>query len=177
MCPYRSWNGGEYPIFFHARCVILTICVDSLSFTRKWLVFGMPSSMLKNQIKNIIKKTPLGMLLVWTVPVDSARRGMWLIGGGGVKTLPFYLGTAYNVSSMESIVSYFVIFVDRKSMPLKIFLSLNLNLELWHLYKSLLPSAKGLSIYFMQFLFLLWVSIFSYKHQLGGTMIVLEHWA
>ena len=33
--------------------------------------------------------------------------------------------------------------------------------ELWHLYKSLLPSAKGLSIYFMQFLF--WVSIFSYK--------------
>jgi hypothetical protein len=39
--------------------------------------------------------------LVWTVPVDSARRGVWLIGGGGVKTLPFCLGTAYNVSSME----------------------------------------------------------------------------
>ena len=41
-------------------------------------------------------------------------------------------------------------------------LSLNLSFELWHPYKSLLPSAKGLSIYFMQFLFY-WVSIFSYK--------------
>ena len=38
--------------------------------------------------------------------------------------------------------------------------------ELWHLYKSLLPSTKGLSIYFMQFLF--WVSIFSYKAPTKG---------
>ena len=69
---------------------------------------------------------------------------------------------------MESIVNYFVIFVDRKGMPLKIFFSLNLNFELWDLYKSLLPSAKGLSIYFMQILFLLWVSIFSYKAPTRG---------
>ena len=56
------------------------------------------------------------------------------------------LGTAYDVSSMESIRNYSVIFVDRKSMPLKTILSLNLSFELKHLYKSLLPSAKGLSI-------------------------------
>ena len=37
---------------------------------------------------------------------------------------------------------------------------------LWHLYKSLLPSAKGLSIYFMQFLF--WLFIFSYKAPTKG---------
>src|SRR6266566_4684915 len=37
----------------------------------------------------------------------------------------FCLGTTYDISSMESIVSYFVIFVDRKSMPPKIcFLSI-----------------------------------------------------
>ena len=78
------------------------------------------------------------------------------------------LGTAYDVSSMESIENYFDFFVDRKGMPPKIFFSVNLNLELWHLYKSLLPSAKGLSIYFMQFLFLLWVSIFSYKGPTRG---------
>ena len=42
----------------------------------------------------------------------------------------FCSGTAYDISSMESIVSYFVVFVDRKSMTLKIFFSLNLNLEL-----------------------------------------------
>ena len=46
-------------------------------------------------------------------------------------------------------------------MPLKTILSLNLTYELWHLYKSLLPSAKGLSIYLMQKKY--WVSIFSYK--------------
>ena len=33
----------------------------------------------------------------------------------------FCLGTAYDISSMESIVTYFVVFVDRKSMPPKIF--------------------------------------------------------
>ena len=52
----------------------------------------------------------------------------------------FCLGTAYDISSMESVGNYSVIFVDGKSMPLKIFLSLNLSFELWHLYKSLLPS-------------------------------------
>ena len=31
------------------------------------------------------------------------------------------LGTAYDVSSMESIGNYLVVFVDGKSMPLKIF--------------------------------------------------------
>ena len=48
----------------------------------------------------------------------------------------------------------------------KIFLSLNFSFELWHLYKSLLPSTKGLSIYFMQLLF--WDSIFSFKAQTKG---------
>ena len=65
------------------------------------------------------------------------------------------LGNTFQISSMESIVNYFVVFVDRKGMPPKMFLSLNLSFELWHLYKSLLPSAKGLSIYFMQFFFAL----------------------
>ena len=37
--------------------------------------------------------------------MDSARRGVSSIGGGGVKTLLFCLGTAYNVFSMEDIDS------------------------------------------------------------------------
>ena len=39
-------------------------------------------------------------------------------------------------------------YVDNESMPLKILFNLYFKTELWHLYKSLLPSAKGLSIYF-----------------------------
>ena len=62
------------------------------------------------------------------------------------------LGTAYDVSSMESIGNYSIVFVDGKSMPPKIFLSLNLSFELWHLYKSLLPSAKGLSFTYAIFI-------------------------
>ena len=40
--------------------------------------------------------------------------------------------------------------VDRKSIPLKIVFISDLSFELWHLCKSLLPSAKGLSFTFMQ---------------------------
>ena len=65
----------------------------------------------------------------------------------------FCLGTAYDISSMESVGMLQVVFVGGKSMPLKMFLSLNFRFELSHLYKSLLPSAKGISFYFMQFLF------------------------
>lgn len=53
-------------------------------------------------------------------------------------------------------------FVGGKSTPPKIILSLNLSFELWHLYKSLLPSAKGLSFIYAIF-FQICVSIFSYK--------------
>ena len=41
----------------------------------------------------------------------------------------FCLGTAYDISNMESVGNYSVVFVDGKSMPLKK-LSLNLSFEL-----------------------------------------------
>ena len=40
-------------------------------------------------------------------------------------------------------------YVDNESIPLKI-IYLYFKIDLWHLYKSLLPSAKGLSFTFMQ---------------------------
>jgi hypothetical protein len=44
--------------------------------------------------------------------------------------------------------------VDRKGIPLKnVFIS-KLSSELWHLCKSMLPAAKGLSIYFYVILLL-----------------------
>src|SRR6266511_2638378 len=76
------------------------------------------------------------------------------------------LGTAYDISSIESIGNYSIVFVDRKGMPPKMFYLYLFRFELWHLYKSLLPSAEGLSIYFMQFLFLFESSSSLKKHQL-----------
>ena len=40
----------------------------------------------------------------------------------------FCLGTAYDISSMESIGNYSIVLVDRKSMPPKMFLSLSFSL-------------------------------------------------
>jgi hypothetical protein len=104
--------------------------------------------MLKSNQNIISNKTPPGLLLVWTAPVDSASRGVCLIGGGGVKTLPFYLRTAYNVSSMEdSEISWLLCWQWKHAAQNYIHLCFK-SFELWHLCKSLLPSAKGLSVYF-----------------------------
>ena len=79
----------------------------------------------------------------------------------------FYLGTAYDVSSMESVGISKSFLLVGKVCPPKYFLSLNLSFELWHLYKSLLPSAEGLSFTYA-FLFWIWISIFYYKAPTKG---------
>ena len=70
---------------FHARWVILTMSGLLSSFTRKWLVTGMPSPVLKaNQIKIIANKTPLGLLLVGWYPLFRTSRGVCLLVVGSI---------------------------------------------------------------------------------------------
>ena len=57
----------------------------------------------------------------------------------------FYLGTAYDISSMESVGMLQVVFIGGMDTPPKFLYLYFFRFELWHLYKSLLPSAKGLS--------------------------------
>ena len=76
----------------------------------------------------------------------------------------FCFRTAYDISSMESIGNYSIIFVDRESMTPKMFF----HLYLFALSSGTSTNPKGLSTYFMQFLFLIWVSIFSYKAPIRG---------
>ena len=65
----------------------------------------------------------------------------------------FCLGTAYDISSMESVGnSKSFSLVGWIHLP-KMFLSLIFRFELWHLYKSLLPSTKGLSFILCNFYF------------------------
>ena len=70
----------------------------------------------------------------------------------------FCLGTAYDISSMESVGMLQVVLVGGMDTPPKMFLSLIFCFELWHLYKSLLPSAKGLSFTLCNFYFLIFES-------------------
>ena len=66
--------------------------------------------------------------------MDMASHGLCKNGRKEIKfTLCF--GTSYDISSMGSVGNYSAVFVDEKSMPPKIFLSLNLSFELSHLYK------------------------------------------
>ena len=91
----------------------------------------------------------------------------------------FCLGTAYDISSMESVgnsksFSLVGIVCLSKCFYLSIFaLSYGTSTNL---YKSLLPSAKGLSFTLCNFIFELESPSSLIKHQLRGTMIVFEHW-
>ena len=95
--PLMWWQGAVS--IFHARRVILDMCLFTITHekgARNWNVE------FHAQIAKIIaNETPPGLMLVWTASEYSASRGVWLIGGGGVKTLLFCLGTAYSMSSME----------------------------------------------------------------------------
>ena len=132
---------------FHVRRVILKRSGLRSSLTRKWLVTGMPSPMLKSN-QNNCKQNSHRIVESWTIPVVSDQTWSVIVGGGGGKTLPFYLGTAYNVSSMEDTEISWLLCWQWKDASQNI-ISFVTKLELWHLCKSLLPSANGLSIYFM----------------------------
>ena len=55
------------------------------------------------QIKIIANKNSPRIVDSWTTPVVSDKPWSVIVGGGGVTSLPFCLGTAYNVCSMEYI--------------------------------------------------------------------------
>ena len=79
--------------------------------------------------------------------MDSASHGLCLYGGGEVN----FTFSAWEPPLMclaWKILKTFDRDVDRKGMPLKIIFISVLSFELWHRCKSLLPSAKGQSIYF-----------------------------
>ena len=131
---------------FHARRVILKRSGLRSSLTRKWSVIGMPSPMLKPNQNNRKQNSPR-IVVSWRHPLFRTSHGLMFVGGGGIWTLPFCFGTAYNVCSMEDIeISQLLCWQWKYTAQNVIYLYF--KIKLWHLYKSLLPSAKGLSIYF-----------------------------
>ena len=100
-----------------------------------------------NQIKIITNKTPLGLLLVGGTRCFRQAMDWCLLVVGEYKLyhsvweLPI-MHVVWKIQPSHSCC------VDSKSMPIKMLFNLYFKIELWHLYKSLLPSAKGLSIYF-----------------------------
>ena len=88
----------------------------------------------------------------------------------------FYLGTAYDVSSMESVGMLQVVFVGRKSMPLKNNFISQLKLRALAPVQITTSLREGPFFYLCNFYFEFESPSSLIKHQLRGTMIVFEHW-
>ena len=110
---------------------------------------GIKDAQIHAQIKSKynFKQNSPRIIVSWTVPVVSDQSWNVLVVVGEYKLYhsvwePPIMYVAWKI--LRSLGCY----IDNESMPLKIlFISIS-KLELWHLCKSLLPSAKGLSIYF-----------------------------
>ena len=109
-------------VYFHARCVILKMSVYSLVIAReygkgirdaqsrneKWIYL-----MLSNN--KFLGKCWYGRHPWIRLAMESESMVEKAIN------FNFRLGTAYDISSMESIGNYSIVLVDRKSMPPKMF--------------------------------------------------------
>ena len=132
---------------FHARRVILMRSGLHSSLTINWSVTGMPSPMLKSNQNNCKQNSP-GTVVSWRHSLFRASHGLMLVGGWGSINLYHSVWKLPIMQVVWKIQPSHSCCVDSESTPLKMLFNLYFKIELWHLYKSLLPSAKGLSIYF-----------------------------
>ena len=156
---------------FDAKRFILMMSGLCSSFTRKWLVTGMPSPMLKaNQIKIISNKTPPGLLLAGRYPLLQTSHGVCLLVMGEYKLhhsiweLPI-MHVVWKIQPSHSCC------VDSESMPLKM------------LFISILKSSSGASTNpcfplrrAYLFTFMLSHHPLIKKHQLESTTVICMHY-
>ena len=177
VCSYRSWNGRGCPIFFHARCVILKMSVYSLVIAREYGSNRDAQSRNEKEIYFMLSNNKfLGKCWYGRQPWIQPAMECESLVEKGINFI-FCLGTAYDISSMESIVNYLVVFVDRKGMPPKILFSL--NLKPWALAPLQIPTSlcEG-PIYLLlcNFYFYFESPSSLIKHQLESTIVILVHW-
>ena len=92
-----------------------------LSLHESTTVIGMPDPEMKKKFTFVLSNNKfLGKCWYGGHPWIRLAMESESIVEKGVKII-FCLGTAYDISSMESIGNYSIVFVDRKSMPPKIF--------------------------------------------------------
>ena len=114
-------------------------------------------------------------MLVWKALVHTASHGLQKNGGKKINFV-LCLGTAYDLSSMEDVGNSHSFSLTGKVCLPKYFYLFISALSSGTFDKSLLPSAKGLSIYFYAILFLFESPSSLIKHQLGNTIVILVHW-
>src|SRR3989337_418328 len=103
---------------FHARCVILKMSVYSLVIARECEKGNRDAQSPNAKKKLLFNNKFLGKCWYGRHPWILLAMDCERMVEKGINFI-LCLGTGYDVSSMESIGNYSVIFVDRKSMPLK----------------------------------------------------------
>ena len=154
---------------FHVRWVILKRSGLRSSLTRKWLVTGMPSPMLKSN-QNNCKQTPPGLLLVGGTRCFGQAMDWCLFVVGEYKLYhsawePPIMGVAWKI--LRSLGCY----VDNESIPLKI------------LFISISKPSSGTSTHpcfplrrAYPFPFMLSHHPLIKKHQLESTAVICIHY-
>ena len=164
MCLFHSRNGNGWLIFSMVDVLFSRWVFIHLSLHEsKAKVLGMPSPEMQKWIYFMLSNNKfLGKCWYGGQPwIQLAMESESMVEK--VINFNFCFGTAYNISSMESVGnSKSFSLVGRIYLPKCFYLSI-FRFELWHLYKSLLPSAKGLSFTLCNFYFWIWLSIFSYQ--------------
>ena len=98
--------------------------------------------------QNNCKQNSPETLVSWRHSLFRASHGLMLVGGWGSINLYHSIWELPIMCLAWNILITLGHNIDRKGVPPKITFISVLSFELWHLCKSLLPSAKGLSIYF-----------------------------
>ena len=154
VCLFHSWSGEVWIIFsmldvLFSRWVFIHLSLHE-STTK---VLGMPCPEMNNEFYLCCQMIKfLGKCWYGGQPwIRQAMESESLVEKG--INFNFYLRTTYDISSMESVGNSKSFSLVGKVCLSKCFLSLNFCFELWHLYKSLLPSAKSLSFTLCNFYF------------------------
>ena len=104
VCSYNSWNGREWLIYFHARCVILKMSVYSLVIAREYSK-GIRDAQSRNEkwIYFMLSNNKfLGKCWYGGHPWIRLAMESESMVEKGINFI-FCLGTAYDISSMESV--------------------------------------------------------------------------
>ena len=104
VCSYRSWNGRRWLIYFHARCVILKMSVYSLVIAREYGK-GIRDAQSRNEkwIYLMLSNNKfLGKCWYGGQPWIRLAMACESLVEKGINFI-LCLGTAYDISSMESV--------------------------------------------------------------------------
>ena len=156
VCPYRSWSGRGWPIFFHARCVILKMSVYSLIIAREYDK-GIRDAQSRNEKEiyfMLSNNKFLGKCWYGRHPWIRLAVECESMVEKGINFI-FFLGTAYDISSMEIIWELLDHYRWQEKHATQNVLSLSFFFDLWHLYKSLLTSMKAFLFTLCNFYFYL----------------------